>query len=48
MRGYDVGVGYMGWMPDTQRYELFATETEYAEMFEERNPYKEIIYLSEN
>ena len=45
MRGYDVGCGYMGWMPDTKKYELFETEDEYVEMFKERNPYRDIIWI---
>lgn len=46
MYGFDVKVGYMGWMPDSKRYELFATESEYIEAFREANkPYAEITYL---
>lgn len=46
MKGYSVGVGYMGWMPDTNRYELFATENEYEEAYDEANkPYENIINL---
>jgi hypothetical protein len=33
MKGYLVGFGYMGWIPQENRYRLFATEEEYREIF---------------
>ena len=30
-RGYFTHSGYMGFIPQTQEYQLFATETEYRE-----------------
>lgn len=33
MKGYLVGFGYMGWVPELNRYVLFATESEYEEYY---------------
>lgn len=35
MKGYDTDVGYRGYMPDINAYRLFATETEYREIYRE-------------
>ena len=34
-KGYLIGSGYMGYVPELGRYILFATETEYYEYIEE-------------
>ena len=34
-RGYFTHSGYMGFVPQTQAYQLFATETEYREYLSE-------------
>lgn len=31
MKGYIVPFGYMGYIPDTNKYQLFASEQEYLE-----------------
>lgn len=36
MNGYWTHVGYMGWVPDKQRYVLFATDRDYHEYMEEK------------
>lgn len=33
MRWYTVSYGVMGWIPDEDRYILFATDTEYIEYY---------------
>lgn len=35
MKGYNVGVGYMGYDPEDGKYRLFATEAEYRDWFVE-------------
>ena len=37
MKGYLVGFGYMGYVPELNKYILFATEDEYVEYCAERN-----------
>ena len=36
MNGYWTHAGYMGWVPDRQRYVLFATDRDYHEYMEEK------------
>lgn len=36
MNGYWTHAGYMGWVPDKQRYVLFATDRNYHEYMEEK------------
>lgn len=31
MKGYYVSVGYMGWIPESGSYQLFASESDYIE-----------------
>ena len=35
MKGYYTTIGYMGWMPNLNAYQLFPTEVEYEEHFRE-------------
>ena len=35
MKGYYTDIGYMGWIPNRNEYQLFPTETEYVEQYTE-------------
>ena len=35
MKGYYLPYGYMGYLPSSRKYRLFATMDEYAEVFKE-------------
>lgn len=41
MKGYVVSTGYMGYLPISGKYLLFATEAEYAETYREEEENEE-------